>query len=550
VAVLLAAAFLVQSRLATRIGITYDETTYLSLSQDIFRRHSFQSCVDAGVAPLPLLIEYGPAACRDEADRAGSWEGHPGDPALVDLARRTTALAVGVPLVLLVFYWLLRRGGLLPAALGGAFVAFSPGVLAHASLATTDACFTLTSLLCLAALAGYRERPSALRLLLLSLSFGMALASKYSAVFLLPVIAYVLLVHAALDSRGRWWVRALHAAGGALGRLTLLGGVAFLAGWAVFGWQLAPLGPSFVEEPGDLAWVRAVNERGSDCRVPALLAGMKTQRRQVRVGAKTYLCGEVSWTGFPAYFCVVAAVKSTPAEIALAGLAAGALLARLRTRPRTLLPAESPLLWAASGALLFALMSASKKQLGLRYILPLYPLLFLLTVDLLCATALRGRRAGALVLCGLLAGQVLSAVQVEPDYLAYFNGFAGGPAGGRRYLLDSNLDWGQALPRLKEYLDRTGRRRVVLAYFGTALPEAYGIEAVPWRRWPREGGDADRLALSLDLLGESVAMQTEWAGFADVQPAERVGWSLFLYDLTDPGVRRALEQAQRYGREK
>ncbi len=549
VAVLLAVVFGVQSRLAARLGVTYDETTYLSLAQDIFRRHSFHSCVDAGVAPLPVLLEYALPACRDGADRAGSWAGHPGDPALVDLARWVTSLAVGVPLVLVVFFWLLRRGGLLPAALGGAFVAFSPSVLAHASLATTDSCFTLTSLLCLAALAGYRERPSLFHLLLLSLSFGIAVASKYSALFLLPVIAYVLLVRAAADSGGRWWGRVLPVGGRALGRLTLLVAVAFLVGWTVFGWQVAPLGPSFAEEPGDPAWVRWVNENTSGCRVPALWASLKTQQRQVRDGAKTYLCGEVSWTGFPAYYCVVAAVKSTPAEIALAGLAAAALLVRFCTRPRTLLPAESPLLWTAASVLLFLVLSGAKKQLGVRYILPLYPLLFLLAVDLLCGTAVRGRRAGALLLCGLLAGQVWSAVRVAPDYLAYFNGLAGGPAEGRRYLLDSNLDWGQDLPRLKEYLNRTGRRRVVLAYFGTALPEAYGIEAVPWTEWPTEGGDADLLALSLDLLGESVAMQTEWAGFADIPPAERVGWSLYLYDLRDPRVRRALEAAQRYIRE-
>src|SRR5581483_11389644 len=108
VAVLLAVVFGVQSRLAARLGVTYDETTYLSLAQDIFRRHSFHSCVDAGVAPLPVLLEYALPACRDGADRAGSWAGHPGDPALVDLARWVTSLAVGVPLVLVVFFWLLR----------------------------------------------------------------------------------------------------------------------------------------------------------------------------------------------------------------------------------------------------------------------------------------------------------------------------------------------------------------------------------------------------------------------------------------------------------
>jgi hypothetical protein len=42
-------------------------------------------------------------------------------------------------------------------------------------------------------------------------------------------------------------------------------------------------------------------------------------------------------------------------------------------------------------------------------------------------------------------------------------------------LVDSNLDWGQDLPGLKEYLDRHGIEGVKLSYFGTAEPAFYGI---------------------------------------------------------------------------
>jgi len=53
---------------------------------------------------------------------------------------------------------------------------------------------------------------------------------------------------------------------------------------------------------------------------------------------------------------------------------------------------------------------------------------------------------------------------------------AGGPRGGSRFLLDSNLDWGQDLARLGRFLEREGQPRIALAYFGTADPSAYGIE--------------------------------------------------------------------------
>jgi len=51
--------------------------------------------------------------------------------------------------------------------------------------------------------------------------------------------------------------------------------------------------------------------------------------------------------------------------------------------------------------------------------------------------------------------------------VAYFNELAGGPAGGFRYLADSNLDWGQALKPLKKWMDANGVQHINLAYFGT-----------------------------------------------------------------------------------
>ena len=42
--------------------------------------------------------------------------------------------------------------------------------------------------------------------------------------------------------------------------------------------------------------------------------------------------------------------------------------------------------------------------------------------------------------------------------------------------MDSNIDWGQDLPRLKRWMAAHRVDEVDLAYFGTADPHAYGIE--------------------------------------------------------------------------
>ena len=81
----------------------------------------------------------------------------------------------------------------------------------------------------------------------------------------------------------------------------------------------------------------------------------------------------------------------------------------------------------------------------------------------------------------LVALMVLLAAEVFyrfPDYLAYFNVIAGGPANGYRHLVDSSLDWGQDLPGVKRYVEEhhlTGP--IYLSYFGSASPDYYHTPA-------------------------------------------------------------------------
>jgi hypothetical protein len=117
-------------------------------------------------------------------------------------------------------------------------------------------------------------------------------------------------------------------------------------------------------------------------------------------------------------------------------------------------------------------------------------------------------RARAVAASTLLAGCLLSFGLTTPRYLSYFNVFAGGVRGGRHYLVDSNIDWGQDLPALKVWVDARDVKSVDLAYFGTADPKAYGI---PYRKVIRvhdfepaepsvRPGSGGLLAVSVTLL--------------------------------------------------
>ncbi|MDF1746629.1 MAG: hypothetical protein P1V19_23240, partial [Gimesia sp.] len=144
--------------------------------------------------------------------------------------------------------------------------------------------------------------------------------------------------------------------------------------------------------------------------------------------------------------------------------------------------------------------------------------------------------------------QLVSITSVQPHYLSYFNSSIGGPSKGHFYLLDSNLDWGQDLPALKKVLAELpseDRDSYLLYYFGTAHPEAYSIQAHSLN--DALPADLDRwkyLALSANYLqGLYTHSKDPFVAFRSLKPIKRAGYSLFLFDLSTPAAKQALQQA-------
>jgi hypothetical protein len=123
------------------------------------------------------------------------------------------------------------------------------------------------------------------------------------------------------------------------------------------------------------------------------------------------------------------------------------------------------------------LISALADPLGVRYLLPIYPLLFIFVSR--TAPLFTRKTAGAVAGIVLAAWYLSTPIRFHPDYLSYFNELIGGPKHGIDYLDDSNIEWGQHLKRLKHYLDDHKFDKVKLLYFTTGRPGYYGIRAEP-----------------------------------------------------------------------
>ena len=123
---------------------------------------------------------------------------------------------------------------------------------------------------------------------------------------------------------------------------------------------------------------------------------------------------------------------------------------------------------------LFLVISAlgSSRNYGVRYMLPIAPLAIVWISGL--AEGGRWARVGAAV--GLL-GYAIAVATTHPRELSYFPSIVGGPAGGRKILADSNLDWGQGLRDLARLQrQRPELRDLDLYYFGLAEPSGLRVE--------------------------------------------------------------------------
>ena len=134
----------------------------------------------------------------------------------------------------------------------------------------------------------------------------------------------------------------------------------------------------------------------------------------------------------------------------------------------------------------FAVVTASHFDIGARHLLPIYPFLYGIAGAALAA-AIRKNRVWAAVAALLLVWQAATSVRVAPAYMAYGNEAWGGPLAVRKYLSDANVDWGQQLKAVKQYLDANRITDCWFAYFpdGAVEPRDYGI---PCRRLPTPSG--------------------------------------------------------------
>ena len=471
--------------------------------------------------------EYGAAIMRLNAARYQS---------LFDWGR---VMTVGLALLLGlgVWGWSRRRYGPVGGLLSLTCFCLCPNFLAHAGLATVDVGASLFFFGAVWAGLRFIERPGLGRAALAGVLLGLAQLAKFTSLLLIPLLLLSPLFawrwprrSAEEFSRPFSWTRF----GPGLACLCLAAWAVLLAGYR-FEWD-----PSAFARLGFHSWALQTAQRllpwlPSPAPTDYLL-GLDSQLRAAEHGDfPNYLFGH--WYREPKwyYFLVALAVK-TPIPILLGFLGALCLPRGAAPKGRAGAPAEAGLLIVM--AFVFAgLTLQSRLQIGIRYLLPLYPLAYLL-IGRLGTLHFSGGKArwyrASLAVLGIWL--LVGTLRIYPSYLAYFNELFGGPANGYHVLLDSNLDWGQDLPGLAAYLKQHQIAAVHLAYFGHADPALYGINYDILQSAGQPGLTAISAAY---LMGfpYPVTYTTPWskiplevtASYQSRRPVAVIGYSIFLF---------------------
>lgn len=443
---------------------TFDEGVHIAAGMELLDRGTFT--YEPKHPPLSrVAVALGPylSGVRSQGVNNIWGEGraiiHAVNPDRTLFLARLGVLPFFVLAAFLVWTWARRLGGD-GAALAAVFLfTTTPTILAHSSVATTDIGLLATLLGLLLATMVWIESPTPARSVWLGIAGAAALTAKLSSV---AFFGLALLLILAL----RWWwgARGDASATGVLGRLSrwlsltpehlrrlvIVAPVAFLFIWTLYRFQVGSI-------------------RGIPMPLTSLIQGVRDLANHNDLGHASFLLGKAYADGNLLFFPVGLAVK-TPLTLLALGIA-GVVLLIQRARGVRDWQLAVPLL----GALAVLVVSVPARiNIGTRHVLPVFAFLSigggLAAVWAWQRWARAGHRAAmtALGVAGLW-----STFAIHPDYIAYFNEVAGKHP--EHVLVDSDLDWGQDLRRLRDTLQARGIDSVTTAYFGSAVPKMYGI---------------------------------------------------------------------------
>ena len=278
------------------------------------------------------------------------------------------------------------------------------------------------------------------------------------------------------------------------------------------------------------------------------VSGMDLQKRDFEdYYQPSYLCGRFSPKGWWYYYLYALAVKVPLGTWLLIGMAGGLRLWKGRDTSYR----DGFFLLCPAAIILIFVSSQTGFNQHMRYVLPAFPFVFVWTSQV-ARVINKSHLVAAAVAVSCLGWSAFSSLAQYPHSLSYFNELAGGPLGGPEHLICSNVDWGQDLLYLKNWLsEHPEARPIKLAYFGYFDPIHAGVEYAAPDPIPTHDSETPQpippgwYAISVNFVrgfpyftyngsGAKVSLsQGALAGFQKLEPVARAGYSIYIYHVPE-----------------
>jgi hypothetical protein len=517
----LLSVFLVQGYAALcHMSPTGDETHYLGMGRALIMNQRWD-LDDARLHPplsfylhsLPLLFLPIDDQVFDIVDinaRGRALMASYSDDRILMLAR-LPILLLATALGFLVFFWSRQAYGAGAGLLALFTYVFNPVIISNAVQITPDLCLAAFSTLTFYLLWRYFDSPTPTHLAWIGAALGLTLLSKFSAVLTVVALILIVMVHFIRQRRSklpesRW--RILH-----LAIIFLVALLVVNAGYFFHG-SLSMLDSHDFKSGIFQSLARTGVFHVLPSPIPKdYVLGMDLQHSVLENGFGSYMLGEVTKRGWLHYYLVAFLLKTPIAFLLL-------LLLSLRRAPNRLQ-------WMLLAPILIfpSYFGITRLSRGIRYILPIYPLLSIWIGRVATSLKNRGNRMLRVAVTILLLWLAGSAAWIAPHYLAYINEFGGGPGNGANLLYESDFDWGQELKHFGEYLRKNSIKGIKFAYFSTADPKHYGIDFEPLPC------DQNTSVSGLIAISATTLNWDCYKWLRNYQPIDKVGYTIFLYDI-------------------
>lgn len=410
---------------------------------------------------------------------------------------------------------------------------FSPNILAHASVATPDFPCAI-SFLCVSYVATkYVGSPTRYSAFQLGVSLGLAQLVKFTCLVLFPAtilfvtISFLKIRAAGLvkTPRTNLLVHLLVSIFASLAAINL-GYLGEGVGTKLGDFDFRSQSLSFKSISGfqENLFSNSVL-KSIPIPLPAnYVRGIDAQQVHFQGEMESYLAGELRKGGWWYFYIYAMFVKVPLGSLCLFCISVPIAMKNTRIRQKAWV------CWIPCVVLFVVASSKAGFTMHFRYVLPVIPLLIAGSSFILnCKSSLVQVTARL-----LLVSTILSSVVVSPFWLSYFNELAGGPKNGSRHLIDSNIDWGQDLYRLRNWLYENENKEPIFVGYVNYVP----IETILDKDVIKIPEDVTLLVPGYYAIDIESRIVRGHSYFTEMQAVDRIGYSVNVYYLSETDIRR------------